>query len=326
MDTRLSDYLDKFSRLRTDRTGGWTAATQGQAPHKPILLLSVLHLFAVGQIKTNLIDLNPELSKLFAAYWTNVMPADRRGNLALPFFHLRSSGFWHLEPRPGMEEALRVVRQVDTQAHLERLVLGARLDDALCTLMHLTSARILLRETLLKAYFAPEFHAILLALSKTDWHAFVGSKPLVEYISWLLALNEQPGLICTRLMTALQTGAGYQDFPPFLPDPPQAPPSEQSSRVELQRLTPAINPNPLVFWKRRQFFCTKPQLNCRIIRIGLFPSQLENPSAWPTGVRAAFELTRSIGLRFGLFPLLSGTIHVCWQAFPPHPVGCPDPL
>ena len=35
----LSYYIQKFSNLRTDRTGGWTAATQGQAPHKPFLIL-----------------------------------------------------------------------------------------------------------------------------------------------------------------------------------------------------------------------------------------------------------------------------------------------
>ncbi len=70
----LSNYLKSFSRLRTDRTGGWTAATQGQAPHKPILLLSVLDLFAQGRITANLIEITPELGELFAAYWSKVMP------------------------------------------------------------------------------------------------------------------------------------------------------------------------------------------------------------------------------------------------------------
>jgi hypothetical protein len=37
------------------------------------------------------------------------MPPERRGNLALPFFHLRSSKFWHLIPRSGDEESLASV-------------------------------------------------------------------------------------------------------------------------------------------------------------------------------------------------------------------------
>ena len=65
----LSSYLRHFTHLRTDHTGGWTAATQGQAPHKPLLLLAVIDLFAEGRIATNLIEVNAELGELFAAYW-----------------------------------------------------------------------------------------------------------------------------------------------------------------------------------------------------------------------------------------------------------------
>jgi len=102
----LNNYLRLITNLRTDRTGGWTDATQGQAPHKPILLFLVLDLFAQGRITTNLIEITPELGELFAAYWSKVIPPERRGNLALPFFHLRSSDFWHLLPQPGQEAAL----------------------------------------------------------------------------------------------------------------------------------------------------------------------------------------------------------------------------
>ena len=106
MEQTLNQYIRLFSKLRTDRTGGWTAVTQSQAPHKPILLLSVLDLFAQGRVTANLIEIMPELGELFAAYWLKVMPPERRGNLALPFFHLRSSGFWRLVPQPGQEAAL----------------------------------------------------------------------------------------------------------------------------------------------------------------------------------------------------------------------------
>ena len=179
-ETQLLFYLHKLSHLRTDRTGGWTAATQGQAPHKPILLLSVLDLFAQGRVTANLIEITPELGELFAAYWSEVMPPERRGNLALPFFHLRSGGFWHLLPRPGQEAALQAVRQVDTLSQLGKLTLGARLDDELFQLLQTTESRNALRTTLIQTYFAPEYHSDLLALGEINLQAFIYSQHLIE--------------------------------------------------------------------------------------------------------------------------------------------------
>jgi putative restriction endonuclease len=75
-ETKLSYRLHKFSHLRTNRNSSWTTATQGQAPHKPILLLTVLDLFAPGRITANLTEITPELGELFSAYWTKVMPPE----------------------------------------------------------------------------------------------------------------------------------------------------------------------------------------------------------------------------------------------------------
>jgi putative restriction endonuclease len=180
IENKLPHYLENFSRLRTDRTGGWTAATQNQAPHKPILLLAVLDLFAQGRITANLIEITPELGELFAGYWSKVMPPERRGNLALPFFHLRSSGFWHLLPQPGQEATLEAVRQVDTLRQLGKLTLGARLDDDLFQLLQSAEPRNALRTTLIQTYFAPEYHPTLLDLGEINLQAFVYSQHLIE--------------------------------------------------------------------------------------------------------------------------------------------------
>ena len=133
-ENKLANYLHQFAHLRTDRTGGWTDATRSQAPHKPFLLLSVLDLFAQNRLPVNWIEITPELGELFAAYWAKIMPPERRGNLALPFFHLRSSGFWHLVPQPGQEAVLKAIHQVDTINQLSRLIIGARLDEDLSTI------------------------------------------------------------------------------------------------------------------------------------------------------------------------------------------------
>ena len=49
-EPRLTHYLQKYSHLRTDRTGGWTAATQGQSLHKPISLLPVVEVDIYRQV------------------------------------------------------------------------------------------------------------------------------------------------------------------------------------------------------------------------------------------------------------------------------------
>ncbi len=180
MERKLSQYLHNFSHLRTDRTGGWDTRTQGRAPHKPILLLSVLDLFAQGRIPANLIEITPELGELFAGYWSLVMSPERRGNLALPFFHLQSSGFWHLQPQPGQEALLGDTRQVDRLNQLTRLILGASLDDELFQLLHDAENRDLLRIVLIQTYFSPEFHTELLALGEINLQAFKYSQHLIE--------------------------------------------------------------------------------------------------------------------------------------------------
>lgn len=100
MNKVIAGYIKSFSKLRADRSASWTDATKGQAPHKPLLLLSILDLFAEGSMGTNLIEYSADLAEIFAAYWQLVLP-DRRGNMALPFFHLKSSKFWHLVPKRG---------------------------------------------------------------------------------------------------------------------------------------------------------------------------------------------------------------------------------
>jgi len=178
-DRSLSEYIRQFSTLRTDRSANWTSATQGQAPHKPFLLLSVLDLFAEGRILTNLIEITPELGELFADYWDIVLP-NRRGDLALPFFHMRSSIFWQLVPQPGQEGALAAANRGYSLGQLQRMLLGAKLDDDLFSLLQFQESRDALRTTLIQTYFAPEFHMTLFEQGKLNLQAYLYSQKLVE--------------------------------------------------------------------------------------------------------------------------------------------------
>jgi putative restriction endonuclease len=145
-----------------------------------LLLLCVLDLFEQGDVKSNLIELTPDLGEMFTRYWTRVLPFDRRGNLALPFFHLRGDGFWHLLPKLGKEEALNSASQIRSLSRLDETVLGARLDQALYRVLHDKECRDLLRSVLADTYFAPELRESLTEQGAVNREAFVYSEKLLQ--------------------------------------------------------------------------------------------------------------------------------------------------
>lgn len=177
----LDRYRQTFSRLRTDASPArWSARTCHRAPHKPLLLLSVMDLFAEGSITSNLIELDRELGELFALYWAQVMPPGRRGNLAMPFFHLQSDGFWHLVPRPGKEAFLEQSRRLHSIHQLHDTVLGARLDGELFSWFCAQESRDLLRTVLIDTYFASDLRPALVEQGIVNVEAFEYSQRLLE--------------------------------------------------------------------------------------------------------------------------------------------------
>lgn len=177
----VENYIKRFAKLRTDTSPTrWSAVTRHRAPHKPLLLLAVMDLFAQGSVTTNLIELTADLGELFTLYWARVMPPDRRGNLALPFFHLKSDGFWHLVPRSGKEAFLAATRQIRSVNQLRATVLGAQLDDELCELLCAEESRNLLRAMLIETYFASEVQPALVEQGNINAEAFRYSQTLLE--------------------------------------------------------------------------------------------------------------------------------------------------
>ena len=93
----LRKYVQKMKRLRIDMA-------HGPAPHKPVLLLSIIELIESGQVVENKILVSPELAEIFLKYWRRV--TNRKPDLAMPFFHLKSDKFWHLHPNAGYENGV----------------------------------------------------------------------------------------------------------------------------------------------------------------------------------------------------------------------------
>ncbi|HEX8464776.1 MAG TPA: HNH endonuclease [Abditibacterium sp.] len=176
----LDFYVNKFRKLNQDRNGPWTEATNGRAPHKPFLLLAVLDLAEEGNLARNFIELSPDLGEIFSIYWAKVMPADRSGNLAQPFFYLRSEGFWHLQAIAGQEAVLAATKSVNSLNDVRKIADGARLDDDLFALICDPQSRQLLRIALIEACFSLADQPLLLQQSTINVEAYDYSKELLE--------------------------------------------------------------------------------------------------------------------------------------------------
>lgn len=93
-DIVLKKYIQKFENLHVDKNRN--LYTTGKAPHKPILLLSLIILYQ--NKKVNLADIKTDiyLREIWTELW-KLLEYDRIGPIYLPLYHLKSDGFWNIE-------------------------------------------------------------------------------------------------------------------------------------------------------------------------------------------------------------------------------------
>lgn len=140
-------YIQKLTHLRTDRS-------RGIAPHKPVLLLSVIDSIERGAITDNKVCITPELVATFMEIWGMLVkdgPFESR--FALPFFHLKSEGFWRLVPFPDMSPKITSSGSIRSFANLKETIAWAEIDSELFDLMCRPESREALRTAILNNYF-----------------------------------------------------------------------------------------------------------------------------------------------------------------------------
>ena len=118
-------YIDKFSHLRTDKK-----RPLGPAPHKPVMLLAVLDLIESGELTTNEIRYDTRLQQAFRDYFEDLAPSGWDRNAALPYFHLKSDGFWHIVWR-GLETAGQIRNSKAVREHIDKVELDPELFEML---------------------------------------------------------------------------------------------------------------------------------------------------------------------------------------------------
>lgn len=157
MQEELQKYLKIFDTLALGVT------KYGKAPHKIVMLLSVLHAVKNQLITQNRIYVTPELIAIFRSNWNELVLTQHVCNFALPFWHLKGSKrsvktkFWHPVAKPGYEMALETKESVSSLGELNAAIDYVTLNEDLFSLMKDATANAILTQCLLEKYF-PNTH------------------------------------------------------------------------------------------------------------------------------------------------------------------------
>jgi putative restriction endonuclease len=143
---QLNKYLFQFSKLKR-------SATNGGAPHKPILLLTILTFVRNGKIVNNRIEITHDLVLEFKSIWSVLVVSQHSANFSLPFFHMRSEPFWRLVTKAGMIIPVTSSKSVKSLGSLKDSIAFAEIDKDLFDLMLNSESRSILEAKLLELYF-----------------------------------------------------------------------------------------------------------------------------------------------------------------------------
>lgn len=147
----LSKSLRWITKLRRD-------SKFGGAPHKPILLLAVLHQIKSGSQTNNQVRITAGLLSTFKAIWQDLVDTPHDPNFALPFFHMRSEPFWNLITHTGHELPLTKSHSIKSLTGLRESLLYAEIDKIMFSQMANTIAHEIIKENILQQYFPRTGH------------------------------------------------------------------------------------------------------------------------------------------------------------------------
>ena len=99
----LNKYLHQFSNLHRNKLKGEIA------PHKAIMLLSVMDLIASGVITSNKIEFTETLEERFKSNWKRHVKEDSvyKPIAGTPFWHLNYEPLWRLVPFSGGYDTIK---------------------------------------------------------------------------------------------------------------------------------------------------------------------------------------------------------------------------
>lgn len=149
----ITPYIEqKLNKLHRGRSHGKPAL------HQPILLLSVLDSLDSGEIQRNQVKITPQLIARFENY-TKHIGGSFFDRFYLPFFHLQSSGFWHLKLFTGRQLPLTESHSISGLKPLMDNVEYACFDDDLFQFLSVPAQRQAAKQYIIHRYMPEQFFA-----------------------------------------------------------------------------------------------------------------------------------------------------------------------
>ncbi len=180
----LKYYLNKLTHLRRDNK-------YGGAPHKPIMVLSVIANIETGLINSNKIYVTPELVGIFKNLWSNLVESDRHHCIfAMPFYHLRTEVFWKLIAKKGFESTIQSKISMKSFSNLQTSIDYAEIDSDLFVLLKQKEEREIIKYAILDKYFSN---------SKNNFPTNNGTDYIINLENEIL--NEDPETYRKKLLT-----------------------------------------------------------------------------------------------------------------------------
>lgn len=159
----LKDYIQAFTHLHTAKVKGH------KAPHKAILLLSIIDLVESNVIRYPQIELSDELIERFNYIWSRYLGESSifTPDITKPYFHMQHEPFWKLVEKYDIDAMLVAEDEPWSKDKYEKKNLPkgnytiksmrnafefAEIDDALFQLLQNADVRAILRVILINEY------------------------------------------------------------------------------------------------------------------------------------------------------------------------------
>jgi len=126
------------------------------APHKPVLLLTLMRAMELGLVSENKFLITDDIIGLFYNYWKELVRSNHTAKFYLPFYHLANdgSGIWQIQKLPGFEaNALTSSNSIKSLSALRQYVAYGKLRDDVFMQWIDPVQRELARKHLLNRYF-----------------------------------------------------------------------------------------------------------------------------------------------------------------------------
>ena len=198
-------YRDKLSSLNVDRSSGHPK------PHKVCLLFAVIDLIKNDQVTKNEFVINDDLKKAFSFHFQRLRKENDDEKIIQPFYHLHNDGIWHLQVKPGKQEAFEALKTRGGTPSIKALfevIDYAYLDDELFEYFRNESTRDLAKEALLENLedLSVQYHRWLISMGKSERTAnsYVGAiKGTIT--NWAVEANiSQINLIAIQSYSVIQ--------------------------------------------------------------------------------------------------------------------------